>query len=89
MRKINLLPLALLAISHQAFAQQLPGAGSQIQQIPPTPVPQRAPPEIRIESGVAPVKTGAVESKILVNSLRITGSKAYSEAELLALTGFV
>ena len=89
MRKINLLPLALLAISHHAFAQQLPGAGSQIQQIPPTPVPQRAPPEIRIESGVAPVKPGAVESKILVNSLRITGSKAYSEAELLALTGFV
>ena len=89
MLKTRLLPLALLAFSHHAFAQPLPGAGSQIQQLPPTPVPQRAAPEIRIESGVAPVQPGAVESKILVNTLRITGAKAYSEAELLALTGFV
>ena len=89
MLKIKLLPLALLAISHQVSAQQLPGAGSQIQQIPQTPVPQRALPEIRIESGVAPVQAGAVESKILVNTLRVTGAKAYSETELLALTGFV
>ena len=89
MLKIRLLPLALLAISHPVFAQQLPGAGSQIQQLPQTPVPQRAPPEIRIESGVAPVQSGALEAKILVNTLRITGAKAYSETELLALTGFV
>ena len=89
MLKTKLLPLALLAISHHVFAQQLPGAGSQIQQLPQTPVPQKALPEIRIESGVAPVQAGAVEAKILVNTLRITGSKAYSETELLALTGFV
>ena len=89
MLKIKLLPLALLAVSHHVYAQQLPGAGSQIQQIPQTPVPQKALPEIRIESGVAPVTSSAVESKILVNTLRITGAKAYSEAELLALTGFV
>ena len=89
MLKIKLLPLALLALSNPVFAQQLPGAGSQAQQLPQTPVPQKAPPEIRIESGVAPVKPGAVESKILVNTLRITGAKAYSEAELLALTGFI
>lgn len=89
MLKIKLLPLALLAISHQVFAQQLPGAGSQIQQIPQTPVPQKALPEIRIESGVAPVQAGAVESKILVNTLRVTGGKTYSEPELLGLTGFV
>ena len=89
MKKIKLLPLALLAIGHHVFAQQLPGSGSQIQQLPQTPVPQKAPPEIRIESGVAPVKPGAVESKIVVNTLRITGAQAYPEAELLALTGFV
>ena len=89
MLKIRLLPLALLAISHHVFAQQLPGAGSQIQQIPPTPLPQKALPQIRIESGVAPAQAGSVESKILVNTLRITGAKAYSETELLALTGFV
>ena len=42
MLKIKLLPLALLAISHHVLAQQLPGAGSQIQQIPPIPMPQKA-----------------------------------------------
>ena len=89
MLKNKFLPLALLAISHHVFAQQLPGAGSQIQQLPQTPVPQKAPPEIRIESGVAPVKPGAAESKILVNTLRFTGARAYTESELLALTGFV
>ena len=89
MLKIRLLPLALLAISHHVSAQQLPGAGSQIQQIPSTPTRQKSPPEIRIESGVAPATPGAVESKIVVNTLRITGASAYSETELLALTGFV
>lgn len=89
MLNLKMLPIAMLALSQHIFAQQLPGAGSQIQQIPPTPVPQKAPPEIRIESGVAPVKPGAVESKILVNTLRITGAQAFTEAELLTLTGFV
>ena len=89
MLKIRLLPLALMAIAHQIHAQQLPGAGRPVQQLPQASVPQKAPPEIRIESGAAPAKPGASESKILVNTLRITGSKAYSEADLLALTGFV
>lgn len=89
MLKIKLLTLALLATSHHAFAQQLPGAGSQIQQLPQTPLPQKSLPEIRIEYSTAPAQSGAAESKILVNALRITGAKTYSEAELLALTGFV
>lgn len=89
MLTIRLLPLALLGLSHQAFAQQLPGAGSQIQQLAPAAVPPKALPQIRIESGTVPIKGSADESKILVTTLRITGAKKYSEAELLALTGFV
>jgi hypothetical protein len=45
----KLLPLALLALIQAVSAQQPPTAGSQIQQIPPAPVPQKAAPEIRIE----------------------------------------
>ena len=85
----KLLTVVLLGLNHQVFAQQLPGAGSQIQQLPPAAAPQKASPKIRIERGVAPVTPSANESKILVKTLQVTGAKRYSEAELLALTGFV
>jgi len=88
MMKKKLLPLALLALSQGAFSQQPPTAGSQLQQIPAAPVPQKAPPEISIERGAAPVTSTADEAKILVRSLRVTGAKAYTEAELVAITGF-
>ena len=84
----KLLPLALLTVSQTVFAQQAPSAGSQIQQIPPSPVPQKAAPKISIEPGspsAAPASDGV---KIIVNSLRMTGARAYSEAELIALSGF-
>lgn len=84
----KLLPLALLALSQCLHAQQPPTGGSQMQQIPAAPAPQRAPPEIRIQQGVAPAGTDAKEVKILVKALRVTGSTVFSEAELIALTGF-
>lgn len=84
----SLVPFALLLLSQSLLAQQIPGAGSQMQQIPAAPVPQKAPPEIRIERGTAPVTATADEAKILVRSLRVTGAKAYTEAELIAITGF-
>ncbi len=84
----KLLPLALLALSQCLHAQQPPTGGSQMQQIPAAPAPLRAPPEIRIQQGVAPAATDARESKILVKGLRITGATVFSEAELIALTGF-
>jgi len=87
--KNTLLPLAMLALSQGLLAQQLPGAGSQIQQLPPVPAPQKAAPQIRIEEGVAPVKSAPSTAKILVKSLQITGARVFSEAELLGLTGFV
>ncbi|MDI1274158.1 ShlB/FhaC/HecB family hemolysin secretion/activation protein [Polaromonas sp.] len=84
----KLLPLALLALSQGVLAQQPPTAGSQMQQLPAPPAPQKAPPEIRIERGTPPVAATADEAKILVRSLRVTGAKAYTEADLIAVTGF-
>lgn len=84
----KILPLALLAVGASAIAQQLPSAGTQIQSIPPSPTPQRAAPGIRIEPGNEPAGTAAAGQKISVNRLEITGARAYSEAELLAVTGF-
>jgi hemolysin activation/secretion protein len=89
MLKSKLIPCALLAISHTVFAQQLPSAGSQMQQIPPAPMPQKAAPKVVLAptaTAAAPVDATGV--KIVVKRLNVSGSKAYSEAELLAVTGF-
>ena len=89
MLKVRLLPFALLAVSQAIFAQQAPSAGSQIQQIPPAPVQPKAPPQIRMEqSTAAPGIDDANGVKIAVNSLRVTGAQIYSEAELIAVSGF-
>jgi len=86
--KTNLLPFALLALSQSLFAQQLPSAGSQLQQIPPSPVPQKAAPGIRIEPGSALASAASDAMKITVNHLQVSGARLYPEAELVALTGF-
>ncbi len=88
MKKINLFTVALLALSQGAFAQIPPGAGGQMQQIPPPPVRQSIPPGLPIETRGAPVIPPADDVKIVVNKLLVTGQTVYSEAELLALTGF-
>lgn len=88
MSKINLFTVVLLALSQSAFAQNPPSAGGQLQQIPPAPILQRAVPEIRIEQGNAPPIPALDGVKIPVNSLHVTGQALYSEAELIAITGF-
>ncbi|MEK6246512.1 MAG: ShlB/FhaC/HecB family hemolysin secretion/activation protein, partial [Pseudomonadota bacterium] len=87
---MKLFTIALLALSQSAFAQivNLPGAGGQFQQIPPSPVQQRAVPEIRIEQGKTPAIPPSDNIKFLAKSLRVTGQTLYSEAELVAITGF-
>lgn len=88
MLRKKLLPLALMALGHASAIAQLPSAGSQIQQIPPSPLPSKAAPEVRIEAG-KPTAPGPSDSvKIVVNHVRITGAHAYPEARLVALTGF-
>ncbi|MDP2166528.1 MAG: ShlB/FhaC/HecB family hemolysin secretion/activation protein [Hydrogenophaga sp.] len=89
MFKKPLLPFAILVLSQGVYAQQPPSAGSQIQQIPPAPTLQRAEPTIRIEPSTAPAPPATDAVKITVNSLQVTGARAYPEAELLALTGFM
>lgn len=86
--KIEVLTIALVALSQSVFAQQPPSAGGQIQQIPPPPIQQRTPPEIQIDKGGAPTLPVADDVKIIVNKLQVSGQTVYSESELLATTGF-
>lgn len=84
----KLLPFALVALSQAVFAAQPPSASSTIQQIPPAPMPQKTAPVIRLEPAPAPVAAAAEGVKIVVNRVQVTGANVYTEAELVALTGF-
>ncbi len=88
MLKQTLLTAAFLAASHGACAQQAVGAGGQLQQIPPVQAPEKIAPRLRVEPPASP---GAVEPggpTTEVRSLRVTGQTVFSEAELIAASGF-
>lgn len=77
-----------MALGHAVAFAQTPTAGSQIQQIPASPLPPRAAPQVRIEPAKTPAATTSDSIKIVVNSVRVTGARAFPAAELVALTGF-
>lgn len=84
----KLVPFALLALS-QAVAAQTPGAAGQFQQIPPAPVIPKAAPAVRIEHQPGDAaKSASDQVRIVVQHLRVSGARAYTEAQLIALTGF-
>ena len=86
--KTILLPCSALVLGQAALAQQLPSAGSQLQQIQPAPVAPKAAPEIRIEQQLVGAASGE-QARIRVDTLRVTGATVFAEADLLALTDFV
>ena len=87
--KIKLLPLVLLTLSQGLLAQQIPGAGSQLKQLPPPPpTPLKTAPDMRIEEATPATAPGSDAVKVLVRELRVTGASAYSPAELIAITRF-
>jgi len=86
--KIKLLPLVLLMLSHGLLAQQLPGGGAQLRQLPTPPPPLKATPEIRIQEATTPVAPGADAVRVLVNDLQVTGARAFTAAQLVAVARF-
>ena len=87
MLKNKFLPYALLAVSPAVFAAPPLGAGN-MQQIPQIPAQQQAVPALEAKPVSPAGMTAPDNSRIIVNRLRITGAKVYSEADLLAVTGF-
>lgn len=88
MFRSSLVLAAVLAASQNAHAQ-VPPVGGQLQQIPPAAVPQRPAPDIRIERPEAPADAEAEGRRIRVDALRVTGATLFTEAELVAATGFI
>ena len=83
MLKRNLWPLALLAFSQSVLAIEPPNAGTQLQQIPPSPMPQKQSPEISLVPSQAAVAPETDEIKVSVQRIQISGMQAYAEADLL------
>ncbi len=86
--RLALFTIALLAGGQSAMAQQPIGAGGQLQQIPPAPEMQKSIPELRVERHGPSPDSGPAGAKIRVASLHVTGQTRFSEAQLIALTGF-
>ncbi|HMJ93470.1 MAG TPA: ShlB/FhaC/HecB family hemolysin secretion/activation protein [Allosphingosinicella sp.] len=86
MLKFSLVTMALLATSQTAFAQQAPpGAGGQLQQIPPAPAPEKKAPELQFERPGAPDDNVTGGATVRVESVRVAGNSLFSEAELIAV----
>lgn len=85
---IRLIPLALLTVTTGLLAAQPPGAGSQLQQIPPTPTLPKELPDVRIAPAAAPAPALADSTRIPVRSLLFTGAQLYPDAALTAIAGF-
>ena len=80
----------VLTLSQGVYAATLvPSAGSQIQQIPVAPAPEKVAPQIRVEQAQAPAVPASDSARLKVNALHLTGQRLYPEAQLLSLTGFV
>lgn len=78
----------MLVMSPAAFAATPLGAGGQMQQIPPSPQPQSVAPAFEVKPTSQPVAAPQDTAKIIVNRLQVTGAQVYTEARLLAVTGF-
>jgi hemolysin activation/secretion protein len=88
MFNLKLLPLAILVMSPAAFAATPLSASGQMQQIPPSPKPQWVTPALDVKPASQPANAPQDSAKIVVNRLQLTGAQVYTEARLLAVTGF-
>ena len=86
--KLSLFAGALVAMSQNAAAQVPMGAGGQIQQIPQAPALRKTIPDLPIRRNETVTPPEAAGPKFLVASLHVTGQTRFSEAELIAATGF-
>jgi hemolysin activation/secretion protein len=78
---------AILA-SQAALAQQVIGAGGQIQQIPPPPAQENSVPAMPIPQQQAALVPVAAGTRFAVTALQVTGESHYSGSELIAVAGF-
>ncbi len=80
--------MLLLSLHVTVLSAETPSAGSQLQQIPPAPLRQVAPPDLPPPHAPLAPAYQPSQQAFLVAQLRITGATIYSEAALLSISGF-
>jgi hypothetical protein len=88
MLKSSMFAIAVFVSAEGAYAQQVPDAGQQIQQIPQPPIVERPVPDILIDRSAVPVDATVAGPKVRVNALNVTGETVFSDEQLIAATGF-
>lgn len=84
----TLIAAALLVPVHGVAGQQPPDAGQQIQQIPLPPVLERPAPDLPITQSAPLGDAGPAGPTVRVDRLDVTGETLFTDAELIAVTGF-
>ncbi len=91
MLKPSTMAAVALLMPQIAQAQQVQpviDSGTQIRQIPPPPPLENPFPEMRVQRPSVVADDGPAGASIRVDALRLTGQTIYSEAELIAASGF-
>lgn len=92
MNKSKWVLISVLALSSGVVAAAAPApvTGGAMQQLPPTVAVPMVSPKLDIERGNMPNTTESQSDflKIVVKSLRVTGSQAFPEADLITVAGF-
>ena len=88
MLKSMLMAAAAMTAASAAYAQPAPRLDGQLQQIPPAPVLEAPKPEIGIVQPTQAPDAAPAGAAFQVNTLQVTGATLFSEADLIATTGF-
>ncbi|MDB5472018.1 MAG: Polypeptide-transport-associated domain protein ShlB-type [Caulobacter sp.] len=89
MLRPSLIAAVVLASGQAALAQSPPAVGGQLQQIPPPVVQQKPAPGIDFDRAKPAPDAAPSGPQVRVDSLRVSGATLFTEAELVAATGFV
>ena len=89
MLKSSMFVVAILAGAEGVYAQQVPDAGQQLQQIPQPPIVERPAPDMLIDKPDAPEEATVAGPKVRINALQVTGETLFSDQQLITATGFI
>ncbi|TXT38465.1 MAG: polypeptide-transport-associated domain-containing protein [Comamonadaceae bacterium] len=90
MKLTQCVPISVLSLSLTAMAAPPPVTGGALQPLRSPDAAPAPPPKFDVQPGSAPspVESETDVLKIVVKSLQVTGSQAFPEADLIAITGF-
>ena len=82
----SVLLVSSLVVGSSAWAQSPPGGGTILRQIdPPSPPPVTPMPQIKLPIETRPALPNSMDMTVDVREVRITGSTAFSENQLMPL----